>query len=181
MEDLTQYKYLFLDRDGVINEERPADYVKNISEFVFIEGVLEALTLLAKRFNYIFIITNQRGVGKGLMNLSQLENIHSYMQSEIEKNGGKITNIYFCTDLSSTSINRKPNVGMAFQVQRDYPEVDFSKSVMVGNSISDIQFGNKLNMFTVLVGDKYIKDHKIYEETNANYENLYKFTLDFTK
>ncbi|MDU1891577.1 MAG: HAD-IIIA family hydrolase [Dysgonomonas sp.] len=176
--DNRQYKYLFLDRDGVINVERPDDYAKDIPEFIFIEGVLDAFAMLAQKFDYIFIITNQRGVGRGVMGLSKLIEIHNYMLDEIRKAGGKISNIYFCTDISSTSINRKPNIGMAFQAQRDYSEVDFSKSIMVGNSSSDIEFGNKLGMYTILVGDKYIKDHKIYSRIDAYYENLYKFAID---
>lgn len=174
-----KYNYLFLDRDGVINEERPGDYVKEISEFRFTDNALSALNILAKRFDYIFIITNQRGVGRGIMSQSDLANIHAYMLSEIDKAGGRISRIYVCTDTDSHCINRKPNIGMAFQALRDYPQVDFSKSVFVGNSKSDIEFANKLGMYKVLVGDKYEKDHKIYQNVDAHYENLYKFAEKF--
>jgi histidinol-phosphate phosphatase family protein len=181
MGNLKEYKYLFLDRDGVINVERPGDYIKNTSEFVFEKDSLKAIALLSPAFDYIFVVTNQRGIGRNIMTLSCLKQVHGYMLHEIEKAGGSITRIYFCTDLDSTAINRKPNVGMAFQIQRDYPEVNFIQSIMVGNSKSDIEFGNKLGMFTILVGDKYKKEHKIYETVNAYYENLYKFAVDFTK
>ncbi|MFT3994035.1 MAG: HAD-IIIA family hydrolase [Dysgonomonas sp.] len=172
-----QYKYLFLDRDGVINVERPDDYVKSINEFVFEEDAIDAVSILSRKFEEIFIITNQRGVGRGIMTLQQLDDIHDYMLSEIEKAGGKVSNIYFCTDTISTSINRKPNIGMAYQAKRDFPQVNFSQSIMVGNSKSDIDFGNKLGMYTVLVSSKYPKDNKIYKMINAYYENLYKFAL----
>lgn len=175
MNNIGQYEYLFLDRDGVINVERPNDYVKNISEFIFIEDTLKALSILSRKFKYIFIVTNQRGIGRNIMTIDDLNKIHGYMLAEIEKGGGRIDNIYYCTDLDSASINRKPNTGMAFQAQLDYPEVEFSKSVMVGNSRSDIEFGNKLGMYTVLVGHKYDKGDKIYNNINAFYENLYKF------
>lgn len=180
MNSLKQYKYLFLDRDGVINVERPDDYVKDVSEFVFIEGVLDSMKILSENFEYIFVITNQRGVGREVMTNHDLDKIHNHMLSEINKAGGNISHIYYCTDLDNTSINRKPNVGMAFQVQRDYPTVDFSESIFIGNSKSDIDFGNKLGMLTVLVGDKYIKGHKIYNSIDAYYENLYKFVKNFT-
>ena len=176
---MKQYRYLFLDRDGVINVERPDDYVKKVQEFVFIDGVLESIAALSKQFIHIFIITNQRGVGKGVMTSTDLNRVHDFMLSEINKAGGKISGIYFCTDIDSTSINRKPNVGMAFQVRRDYPEVDFAESIMVGNSKSDIVFGNKLGMYTVLVGDKYGKENEIYNHIDVYYENLYKFVLEF--
>lgn len=181
IDNLRKYKYLFLDRDGVINVERPGDYVKNISEFVFEKDSLKAIAILSQAFEYIFVVTNQRGVGRNIMSLSDLEAVHRYMLQEIEKAGGSITRIYFCTDLDSAAINRKPNVGMAFQIQRDHPVVDFTKSIMVGNSKSDIEFGNKLGMLTVLVSDKYKKEHKIYHTVNAYYENLYKFAENFIK
>lgn len=165
-------KYLFLDRDGVINIERPDDYVKNVSEFIFIDGALEAIAKLTRHFTHIFIITNQRGIGRGVMSMAELDMIHLHMVSEINKLGGRITNVYFCTDISSTSINRKPNIGMAFLAKSNHPEIQFEQSIMVGNSRSDIEFGNKLGMFTVLVGDKYPKEDKIYEQANAFYENL---------
>lgn len=175
MNNLNQYKYIFLDRDGVINVERPNDYAKNIEEFVFIEGALEAIAVLSKQFEHIFIITNQRGIGRGVMTLHDLEKVHAYMLSEIRKAGGEISSIYFCSDIHPTAINRKPNIGMAFEVKKDFPAVDFSQSIMIGNSNSDIEFGNKLGMYTILVGDKYKKEHKIYQNINAYYENLYKF------
>lgn len=180
MREPKQYKYLFLDRDGVINVERPNDYVKNTSELVFIDGVLESMKILSDRFDYIFIITNQRGVGRNVMSLSDLEEVHTDMLSKIKEYGGNISSIYYCTDTDNTSVNRKPNIGMAFQVKRDYPCVDFSQSVFIGNSKSDIDFANKLGMFAVLVGDKYKKDDKIYNCIDAYYENLYKFVENFT-
>ncbi|MFV0536753.1 MAG: D-glycero-alpha-D-manno-heptose-1,7-bisphosphate 7-phosphatase [Dysgonomonas sp.] len=176
---MNQYKYLFLDRDGVINIERPDDYVKDISELVFIEGSLAAIARLTAKFDHIFVITNQRGVGRGIMSADSLQEVHNHMLSEIEKMGGKISNIYICTDTGSTSINRKPNIGMAFQAQRDFSDINFQQSVMVGNSKSDIEFGNKLGMYTVLVGNKYPQGDKIYKLVDAYCENLYKFAENF--
>lgn len=176
---MSRYKYLFLDRDGVINIERPDDYVKDITEFVFIEGSLTAIAKLAPKFDHIFVITNQRGVGRGIMSAGNLQQVHDYMLSEIEKAGGKVSDIYICTDTDSTSINRKPNIGMAFQVQRDFSDINFRQSIMVGNSKSDIEFGDKLGMYTVLVGNKYPKEDKIYKLVDAYYENLYKFAENY--
>lgn len=180
-QNLAKYKYLFLDRDGVVNVERPNDYVKSISEFVFIDKTLQAIKMLSSRFERIFIVTNQRGVGHGKMSISDLEEVHRYMLSQIKASGGHIDKLYYCTDLTSDSINRKPNVGMAFKALADFPEVEFETSIMVGNSLSDIDFGNKLGMYTVLVGDKYTEDHKIYENINAYYKNLYKFADSLLK
>lgn len=173
--DNKTYKYLFLDRDGVINTERPNDYVKNVDEFVFIEESLDAIARLSCQFDRIFIITNQRGIGRRIFSEDDLENIHRHMIQEIEKAGGRIDRIYYCTDINESSINRKPNIGMAFRAQNDFPEINFAQSVFVGNSQSDIIFGNKLGMFTVLVGNKYEQTHIIYKIINAYYKNLAKF------
>ncbi len=174
---MKQYRYLFLDRDGVINVERPDDYVKSVREFVFEENASDAVAILSTLFDKIFVITNQRGVGRGVMTEDALQAVHSHMLSEIAAGGGKISQIYYCTDNDSTSINRKPNVGMAFRALEDYPEIVFAESIMVGNSKSDILFGKKLGMYTVLVGDKYPRDNDIYTIADAHYENLYKFAL----
>lgn len=172
-----EYKFLFLDRDGVINVERKNDYAKNVSEFIFERDALKAIKILSEKFQHIFVVTNQRGVGRGIMSVSDLEKVHYFMVQEIENENGQISDIYYCTDTCSSSINRKPNIGMAFQIQERYPEVQFSESIMVGNSQSDIEFGYKLGMRTVLVGDKYPKENKIYEIADCYYMNLYDFAL----
>ncbi|MFY7900193.1 MAG: D-glycero-alpha-D-manno-heptose-1,7-bisphosphate 7-phosphatase, partial [Chitinophagaceae bacterium] len=113
--------------------------------------VLEALQKLQKYFHTIVMVTNQKGVGKGLMTLQDLTNIHENMLATIESFGGKIDKIYFCSDLADDSPNRKPNAGMAFQAQKDFPTIDFSKSIMVGNKLSDMYFGRNAGMHTVFL------------------------------
>lgn len=142
---------LFLDRDGVLNHEKKQDYIRNSGEFVFYDGVLEALRLLNGIFGTIVIVTNQKGVGKGWMTLEDLEDIHRNMLQTIKQAGGRIDKIYFCTDLDNDSPNRKPQPGMAFQAKADFPAIDFSKSIMVGNKPSDMQFGRNAGIATVFV------------------------------
>lgn len=173
--DYHTYKYLFLDRDGVINVERPKDYAKTVSEFVFIDGSIQAIVQLSEYFDKIFIITNQRGIGRGVFTEYDLSQVHNHMTQMIERAGGRIDQIYYCTAISESDINRKPNIGMAFQAQRDFPEVDFSKSIFVGNSKSDIIFANRLNMLAVLVGDKYQSGHDVYKISDLYFQNLVKF------
>ena len=139
---------LFLDRDGVLNYEKNDDYILNWEEFQFYPTTLEALALLRKQFARIFLVTNQKGVGKGLMSLEDLENIHANMLSAIQEKGGNLDHIFFCSDINSDSPNRKPNPGMAFQAKTLYPEVDFTKSIMVGNRPSDMAFGKNAGMYT---------------------------------
>lgn len=142
---------LFLDRDGVINHEKDNDYILNWSEFVFYPESLQALPLLARHFRRIILVTNQKGIGKGLMSEADLTNIHRHMLDEIETRGGRIDRIYFCSELDNLSPNRKPQPGMAFQAQKDAPEIVFSKSIMVGNRLSDMQFGRNAGMHTVFL------------------------------
>jgi histidinol-phosphate phosphatase family protein len=137
------YETLFLDRDGVINRLRPNDYVKSWDEFEFMPGILNALAKWNRHFKHIIIVTNQRGVGRGLMTENDLVNIHSRMIGEIEEHNGRIDKIYYCTSISADDINRKPNIGMAWQAKRDFPDIDFSKSLMIGDSESDRQFAEK--------------------------------------
>jgi len=142
---------LFLDRDGVINREKDKNYVFHYGEFFFYEHNLEALQVLSDIFSYIVVVTNQRGVGKGLMTTADLEDIHGKMTAEIAGAGGKIDAIYYCDSLSDDHPNRKPNPGMAFAAQQDIPAIDFSRSVMVGNNISDMEFGRNAGMYTVFL------------------------------
>lgn len=142
---------LFLDRDGVINEEKVGEYVKHWGEFIFSSGTLEVFRKLSDAFGKVIIISNQRGVGKGLMTEEDLQSIHFEMQREVEIAGGKIDKIYYCTEKDDKFFFRKPNPGMALQALNDFPGIDFSKSIMVGNKPSDMKFGRAAGMFTVFV------------------------------
>lgn len=142
---------LFLDRDGVLNVEKPDGYILHVGEFILLPGVEEALHRLAQIFGRIIIVTNQRGVGRGLMQQADLEEIHRYLRARIERAGGRIDAIYACTDADRESPCRKPNPGMALRAKQDFPEIDFTRSVMVGNSDSDMLFGRQLGMRTVWI------------------------------
>lgn len=142
---------LFIDRDGVINDEKLGEYVLHWDEFVFSPGVLQSLKKLSDVFGHRFLVTNQRGVGKGLMSQADLDTIHYEMQREISVVGGHLDKIYYCTDVEAGSFYRKPNPGMALQAKKDFPEIDFKKSIMVGNKPSDMRFGRAAGMFTVFL------------------------------
>ncbi len=142
---------LFLDRDGVINHEKKEDYILNRGEFRFYEGVLDAMKKLNGIFSTIVMVTNQRGVGRQLMTEEALTEIHDLMLEEITVSMGRIDKIYYCTSLENQSYHRKPNPGMAHQAKEDFPHIDFAKSIMVGNKLSDMQFGRNAGMFTVFV------------------------------
>ncbi len=153
---------LFLDRDGVINKRLEDDYVKTLSEFEFLEGVPEALKAFSDLFGKIIVVTNQQGIAKGFYTENDLNMIHHYMVDEIEKHGGKIDKVYHSPYLASENHElRKPNIGMALQAQKDFPDIDFSKSVMIGDSMSDMEFGRKAGMTTVYINPEKVTDVKI--------------------
>ena len=134
---------LFLDRDGVINRLRVDDYVKCIEEFEFMPGVQNALARWSRLFKRVIVVTNQRGVGKGVMTEASLVNIHQYMVEQVEQAGGRINAIYYCTALKNEDPNRKPHPGMAAMALGDFPQIDLEKSVMIGDSESDKEFAKR--------------------------------------
>lgn len=143
---------LFLDRDGVINQKLDNDYVKSVEEFNFLEGVPEALKSLAGIFPRIVIVTNQQGIGKGLMTEDQLLEVHGNMLRDISEAGGRIDEIYFCPDLAGEDVpRRKPNIGMAMDALADFPDIDFKKSIIVGDSPSDMEFGLRAGMTRIFI------------------------------
>ena len=152
---------LFLDRDGVINERMPNDYIKKWDDFSFETGSLKALEKLSNVFGRILIVTNQAGVGKGLMSEKDLKEVHRMMMKTIDLLDGRVDKIYAATDHpdQDKSKMRKPHTGMAMAAKKDFPEIDFEKSVIVGDSLTDMEFGKILGMKTVFVEGKG-EDHK---------------------
>lgn len=142
---------LFLDRDGVINHEKNGSYIFSPDEFRFYEGVVEAMVRLCNLFDYVIIVTNQRGIGRGLMTEEQLEEIHYQLKETVQKAGGRIDAIYFAPFLEDNHPMRKPNVGMALEAKENFPEIKFSESIMVGNNLSDMQFGKTMGMKTIFL------------------------------
>ena len=147
---------LFLDRDGVINVKLDERYVQNPSEFEFMPGAEKSIALLSTIFKRILIVTNQQGIGKGIMTENDLNFLHDYMLSELAKSEGRIDKVYFCPHLVSEKCGcRKPNAGMIQQAKLDFPEINFENSYLVGDSLSDIEVGERMNLLTIKVDNDY--------------------------
>lgn len=142
---------LFLDRDGVINIEKKDDYIHHWDEFKFYDGVVDAIAELSMIFGKTIIVTNQKGIGKGVTKEEDVRTIHDNLLQAVMIAGGKIDAIFFCPDTDNNSPNRKPNPGMAFQAKEAFPSINFSKSLMVGNNLSDMEFGRNAGMYTAFV------------------------------
>ena len=169
---------LFLDRDGVINRKIENDYVKKWGEFEFLPGVLEALKIFSSVFGRIIIVTNQQGIGKGTMSEKDLKSIHETMICEIEKSGGRVDAVFFAPQIKeSNHLDRKPNVGMALKAKKQFPEINFKRSVIAGDSKSDMEFGHKLEMIKILINkdNSIAKNHP--ELVDFIYESLNEFSL----
>jgi len=153
---------LFLDRDGVINKKIDNDYVKQWIEFEFIEGVLDALKFLNTVFGNIIVVTNQQGIGKKLYRKEDLELIHKNMLYEIAYHGGKIDKVYFSPYLKSENHPyRKPGIGMALKAKEDISTINFKQSIMIGDSMSDMEFGRNAGMKTIYISEEITENDKI--------------------
>ena len=150
---------LFLDRDGVINKKLENDYVKHWMEFEFIENVLPSFKKLNDVFGTIVVVTNQQGIGKGLYTKEDLEIIHNNMLYELKYFKGVIDRVYYSPYLAAENHpHRKPHIGMALEAKKDFPHIDFHKSIIVGDSMSDMEFGRKAGMRTVYIHVGNVKD-----------------------
>lgn len=152
---------LFLDRDGVINERNFHGYIEKVEDFVFLPKAIEGLKELATQFSRLIVVTNQQGVGKGVMTMEALFDIHDHLIDTLSLNGVELDAIYVAANLKDAEGDRrKPNTAMGLEAKTDFPEIDFEKSIMVGDTASDIQFGMNLGMKTVLVRSKEPTDIK---------------------
>lgn len=150
-----RFSTLFLDRDGVINH-KTRGYIQSYVDFNFIDGVKRSICRLNNLFDRIIIVTNQQGIGKNLMTVKELNILHDNMISEIESCGGRIDKIYYCPHLLIDNCHcRKPRSGMLIQAQRDFSEIDFKRSILIGDSETDIQAAESEGIKGVQVSDLY--------------------------
>ncbi len=167
---------LFLDRDGVINRRLKNDYVKNAEEFEFLPGVLEIMPFLARQFDKIIVVTNQQGIGKGLMTEPDLKAVHAEMRNAVSGAGGRIDAVLHCPHLADADCRcRKPAPGMAQQAKELFPAIDFTKVYMAGDSLSDMIFGARLGMKTILIAPaspefSEIKDEDLPDWLDIDYK-----------
>lgn len=130
---------IFLDRDGVINERIVDGYVTNWQEFRFVAGVVSVLRDLAGLHLPILVISNQSGVGKGLVSQSALCQITERFVAAVGRRGGRIDGVYYCPHRPDEGCPcRKPKPGLLLRAARDW-RIDLASSVMVGDAGSDIQ------------------------------------------
>lgn len=149
---LAPKKVIFLDRDGVINKKAAEhDYIKNWGEFEFVPGAVEALKLLTDAGYDIYIISNQRGIARGMMSHEDLADIHRRMTEELARAGVRIAGIYYCPHgKDDDCFCRKPRPGIFFRAAREH-HINLTKAVMIGDKESDVAAGKAAGCRVLLV------------------------------
>lgn len=143
---------VFLDRDGVINRKAPeGEYVKNWDEFQFLPGVKEAIRKLNEKRFLVIVVSNQRGIAKGVMTEDDLKEIHNRMEEELRKGRAVIDGIYYCPhDIKDHCDCRKPEPGLLVKAAGEH-DIDLSLSWMIGDSESDVEAGKRAGCKTILI------------------------------
>lgn len=144
--NVDDYDTILLDRDGTINVHIIGDYVCSWKDFEFIPNVINTIAHWTELGKHIYIVTNQRGVGMGKYTENDLATIHEKMIAEIENVGGCINGIYYCSAMTDEDIRRKPGRGMFDDILRDHPDVNPSKTIMIGDSDVDRDFAKNSNI-----------------------------------
>ncbi|KPJ78933.1 MAG: histidinol phosphate phosphatase [Deltaproteobacteria bacterium SG8_13] len=138
MGETGSHKVVFLDRDGVINQDSP-QYIKSWSEFEFLPGSIEALAALNRSGFEVIVITNQSAVNRGLISKALLEQMHDRLKAAVQSSGGRILDVFYCPHLPEEGCGcRKPKPGLIERACRKYglnPET----TTMVGDSAKDIK------------------------------------------
>jgi D-glycero-D-manno-heptose 1,7-bisphosphate phosphatase len=135
-------KVIFLDRDGTLNVRPPkACYVEKEAEFIWLEGAKEAVKLLKEHNYFIFLITNQPGIARGMVTQEEVDKIHKKMCSDLQKLGAGIDRIYMCPHGWDDNCDcRKPKPGMLYQAQKEY-SLNLPECVLIGDDDRDIEAG----------------------------------------
>jgi D-glycero-D-manno-heptose 1,7-bisphosphate phosphatase len=142
---------VFLDRDGVINENVDGDYVRSWEGFRFLPGSLDAIARLTRAGFPVVIVTNQQGVGKGLMRAAEVESIHERMLAAIRAAGGAIAAVRYCPHLESDACDcRKPMPGLLTAAAAELG-LNLARSVFVGDAVSDVEAARAAGCRPVLV------------------------------
>ena len=143
---------IFLDRDGVLNEKMPeGSYVASWADFHLLPGVPEAIARLNQAGLRVVVVSNQRGIALGLYTAADVDAIHSAFQRVLKAHGAHVDGFYVCPHGKGECNCRKPLPGLFDQAAKDFPTITAANSAMIGDSLTDIEFGRGLGMLTVFI------------------------------
>ena len=140
-------KFIFLDRDGVLNKKpKEGRYLSRVEDIEWKEGSLEGLAILNKKKYKTIVVTNQAGIGKGLVSKETVNDIHLNMSNKAKSFGGSLDYIYICPHRPEDGCScRKPSVGLFLKAQKDL-NLDFSNMYFIGDQDTDKEAANKLKI-----------------------------------
>lgn len=167
---------LFLDRDGVIAREQ-GDYVCCWEQFEFLPQAIDALAVLSTIFARIIVVTNQQGVALKRMSAADLADIHTKMTASVVAGGGRIDLVLAATERKdSRPFRRKPSIKMAQEARKLFPVIDFKRSIIIGDTHIDMNFGKKADMYRVLIPSEPDKfESGLHAEPDAIFQSLWEF------
>ncbi|MBO4401385.1 MAG: HAD family hydrolase [Selenomonadaceae bacterium] len=145
-------RVIFLDRDGVINAKAPeGDYIKSVAEFKFLPDIFEAVRIFNACGFKVIVVTNQRGIARGIMNEHDLAEIHEYLTAQMKMNDAAIDEIFYCPHNIGECTCRKPDIGMFLMAEKIFL-IDKKNSFVIGDSRTDIQAGNNYGVRSIKIG-----------------------------
>jgi D-glycero-D-manno-heptose 1,7-bisphosphate phosphatase len=161
-EFISGLRTVFLDRDGVINRKMPeGQYVTNWRHFELLPGVPHAIARLNQAGLRVFVVTNQRGIALDLYTAADVDAIHNQLQRILSVSGAHLDGLYFCPHDKRQCDCRKPLPGLFEQAKKQFPKIEPVTSLMIGDSLSDIEFGRNLGMHTIFIeGDESQRHHQ---------------------
>lgn len=143
---------VFLDRDGVINKKLPeGQYITRPEQIELLPGVVEAIRTLNQAGCIALVVTNQRAIGLGLLSEMGLAEIHEHLRLELEARGARLDAIYYCPHDKNSCHCRKPEIGMIKRAFQDFPDASANNSILIGDSISDIEAGRRAGIPTIFI------------------------------
>jgi D-glycero-D-manno-heptose 1,7-bisphosphate phosphatase len=168
---VTKRRAIFLDRDGVINANRP-DHVKAWDEFTFLPHVLDALRQIAASDFLVIITTNQAAIARKMVDEGTVRDIHARMTLAIERAGGRVDAIYYCPHLPEENCNcRKPQPGMYLRAAQEF-DLDLARSYVVGDALADVAAAQAIGAQPVLVltGRGREQQARLIENNHVGYQ-----------
>ena len=143
---------MFLDRDGVLNQKMPeGEYVRSWSDFHLLPGVPEAIARLNRAGLLAIVVSNQRGISQSLYTAAAVEAIHSNLQQHLQAYGAHVDGFFYCPHGKTECNCRKPLPGLYEQARARFPQIAAESGVVVGDSLSDVEFGHRLGMKTIFI------------------------------
>lgn len=167
---------VFLDRDGVLNEKMPeGSYVRSLGDFRVLPGVPEAIARLNRAGLRVVVVSNQRGIGLGLYSAADVDAIHTGFQRILAEHGAYIDAFFICPHDHGQCNCRKPLPGLFEQAVAQFPAITAASSVMIGDSLVDIEFARHVGMTALLIdsaGPPRPGDKSAQEKANLRFSSL---------